>query len=443
MIRNEIRNAGRSKGAWKSSGSRLHFLSRPNARRVGGNRISPGRRIGPEKERMNMGREKTKEFKLFTAALLFCVCTLFSPLTGCSANSAGAASSAQPESSGSSAGRTSSMPESSGASGTRTVTDMMGNEVTIPSEIKKVYCSTPIGSAFLYTLAPDELIGWNWELSEEDKTFLLPECRDLPVLGGAMAGQNSINTESVIKLKPDLILDFEHEGKVSTAVLKLSEQTGIPILEASSALDKTEECYRFLGDILGRKERGDQLADSVKKTLENTKEKCSKVPGDKILKVYYSESADGLKTDGSDSMHTEAIKFVNAENVVQMKTTAMAKGTAVSMEQVLAWNPDVILVSSKLGGKDFMKSVYRDEAWKSISAVENKRIYCPVSSPFNWFDRPPCVARTLGVEWLASVLYPDCMDVDMKSEVKNFYSLFYQVPITDEQAEKLLDGTKG
>lgn len=113
------------------------------------------------------------------------------------------------------------------------------------------------------------------------------------------------------------------------------------------------------------------------------------------------------------------------------------------MEQVLNWNPDVIIVNSMMGGDDFLKMVYTDSKWSSISAVKNKKIYKPASLPFGWFDRPPCVARVIGAEWLASTLYPDYVNIDLKSDVRDFYKTFYQVDITDDQATALINGGGG
>ncbi|WP_228725045.1 ABC transporter substrate-binding protein [Caproicibacter fermentans] len=388
---------------------------------------------------MEMGQVKWKNVRLYRVAVGLSLTILAVGLFwGCSQGSASPPNSQAASILSSDISSEATSSHRKAADGTRTITDMMGNRITVPDEIRRVYCSSPIGTDFLYTLAPETLLGWSWAMSDEEKKYILSPYKDLPVLGGNMAGQNSINTETVIKLKPDIILDFAHEGQVGEAVKKLSEQTGIPIVEAPSDLDRTEECYRFFGDLLNRKDRGDQLADYVRDSLARTKAVCEKVPAGQRMKLYYSESADGLKTDGTDSMHTEVIDFVRAINVVDMKTTAMANGTAVSMEQVLAWNPEVILLNRKMGGDEFLKSVYSDPKWAAVSAVRNKRIYTPVSVPFNWFDRPPSVARVLGVQWLASALYPDTVKIDLKSEIQKFYQLFYQAEVSGEQAEALL-----
>jgi len=260
-------------------------------------------------------------------------------------------------------------------------------------------------------------------------------------LGGTMGGQNSFNVEAIIALKPDFILDMNYNHENSEMVKQLAAQSGIPVVEISSGLKDTPDSLRILGKILGVETRGNELADYTKKILDNISASVAKVPDSEKLHIYYVESADGLATDGTDSMHTEVINYVNAVNVVTMDTSASGKGTKVSMEQVVSWNPDVIVANAQMGGSDFVKTVYTDSTWAGINAVKNHRIYLPAGLPFNWFDRPPCLARVLGVEWLAYELYPDYVTVDFKSDVKTFYKTMYGVDITDDQASALIDGT--
>ncbi|BAK99061.1 putative ABC transporter substrate-binding protein [Oscillibacter valericigenes Sjm18-20] len=374
-----------------------------------------------------------KKLSIKVPAFLLAVVLSLSLLSGCG-NSAAQSSSAASVPAASSLAASSS----ASASDTQQITDMIGNQVTIPAAVSKVFCTSPIGTYIMYTLAPDKLLGWNTELSDGAKKYISAEYQDLPVLGGTMGGQNTFNTEAITALAPDIILDFSYNNQVSDMVTQLGQQTGIPVVTLDSSLTGTPDAYRLLGQILGVEDRGNELADYAKKALDNISSMVSKVPDSEKVKIYYVESADGLKTDGTDSMHTEVINFVNATNVVDMDTSASGKGTAVSMEQVLNWNPDVILANSGMGGSDFISTVYSDSTWSGISAVQNHRIYVPASLPFNWFDRPPCMARIIGSEWLAAKLYPDYVKVDLTNDVKSFYKTFFNVDITDAQANTLI-----
>jgi iron complex transport system substrate-binding protein len=94
--------------------------------------------------------------------------------------------------------------------GTRFFTDMNGTKVEVPAEVKKVYCTSPIGTYLVYCLKPEALLGWNSALSEETKSYIDPAYANLPPLGGTMGGKNTFSTEMILKLGPDLILNFDY-----------------------------------------------------------------------------------------------------------------------------------------------------------------------------------------------------------------------------------------
>jgi iron complex transport system substrate-binding protein len=359
--------------------------------------------------------KKTKTFKTLTA-LLLCAALTAIPLTGCSGSKA-------------------AVPANAAGANPRTITDILGYKVTLPAKINKIYCTSPVGAVMLYTVDPDKLVSWNLTLSDAQKPFIKKQYQNLPMMGNS---GTQFNTEQIIKQNPDIILDFAQQGQVDANVKQLATQTGLPVVEMDTSLEATAKDYRLLGTILGEKKRTEELASYIDKKQNSIKALMDKVPADKQASVYYAESADGLKTDGSDSMHTQLLKFLGIKNVVTISTSQNMKGTAVSMEQVLNWNPSVIIASRQMGGDQFLKSVYQNASWKSISAVKNKKVYSPPVTPFDWFDRPPCITRVLGAQWLAQTLYPETVKIDMASETKTFFSTFFSVNLTDDEVKKIL-----
>ena len=105
----------------------------------------------------------------------------------------------------------------------------------------------------------------------------------------------------------------------------------------------------------------------------------------------------------------------------------------VSIEQILTWNPDVILAL----GPAFYRSVVADPLWRSVKAVRERRIYLAPNLPYGWFDAPPGVNGLIGVRWLASILYPKQFPENADT-TRTFYKLFYSVELTDEQIDMLL-----
>ncbi len=95
----------------------------------------------------------------------------------------------------------------------------------------------------------------------------------------------------------------------------------------------------------------------------------------------------------------------------------------VSIEQVLLWNPDVIITIDQ----NFAANVRADPAWASVAAVRDGRVHLSPKLPFGWIDFPPSVNRLIGLWWLARILYPDVFPEDLRALTRDFYRRFYHV----------------
>lgn len=342
-------------------------------------------------------------------------------------------------------GCSSSTATSAVATNTRSIIDSAGRTVAIPQTVTAVYSAVPTAESMVYSLAPDKLIGWVNAPSDTAKPFLTEKARSLPVLGGWMGEKSTANLEEIIKANPDLIVFMTTIGINSNGAKladTISQQTNRPVVVLDSSLAKTAEMYRLLGDWLGVAERGEELASYSEEALASVKSKVATIPDDKLVSVYYAESATGLATDPSGSDHTEVLDFVRGKNVASVEKKSGQGMSPVSMEQVLSWNPQVILVSTWSGGAESLKTIKTDATWAKVPAVSSGRVYLIPSQPFNWFDRPPNTARVLGVQWLANLLYPDAVKLDITKQVKEYYLTFYGATVTDAQVESLLSQGK-
>jgi iron complex transport system substrate-binding protein len=193
------------------------------------------------------------------------------------------------------------------------------------------------------------------------------------------------------------------------------------------AFAKTPEIYRLLGDLLGVKERGEQLAHDADETLNGLAARVVSIPEASRPRVYYGRGVNGLETGLAGSINMEVLDKVGATNVA---ATAGTGGiTKVSIEQVLAWNPDVILVLDPA----FYRAVVADPLWASVRAVRDKRTYLAPN-----LDAPPGVNRLIGVRWLMSLLYPKQFPDDLRGVTRDFFKRFYHVDVTEQQLEALL-----
>lgn len=322
---------------------------------------------------------------------------------------------------------------------TRIITDSAGRTHTIPKDIEKIYSTSPVAAILTYTLAPGKLAGWNYELRPAEVKYILPELRDLPNLGGWQS-KSTGNIEEILKANPDVIIsmgDNQTETDISSAD-KLQDQLGIPVILVKLPLLEMDETYGFMGDLLGVQEKAAELAAYYRDTLEDVQAKAAQIPDNEQIRVYYAEGPEGLQTEPDGSMHIQTLELVGGLNVAG-DVEAGGKGgqSPVSFEQVLAWDPDVIICWNKSSGGAY-EEITTDSRWAELKAVQNKQVYEIPSAPYNWFDRPSSVNRIIGFKWLGNLLYPDIYTYDIIEEVREFYKLFYHYDLTVEEAEELL-----
>jgi len=316
---------------------------------------------------------------------------------------------------------------------TRTVTDSAGRRVDIPARISRVLAAGPPASILLYTLAPQTMIGWVRAPTAAEKLYLSESVRELPEYGRLTGRGGTANLEIVLKFKPDLIIDSGSTGATYVSLANnVQEQTKLPYLLLDGRMDSIPEVYRLAGQLLGVEARAERLASYAEEILNGLKTRIASIPQGERPRVYYARGVNGLETGLAGSINLEVLEHAGAVNV------AAAAGSGglskVSVEQVLAWDPDVILVLDPA----FYASVRTDPLWSSLKAVRDKRIYMAPNLPFGWFDVPPGVNRLIGVHWLLSILYPQQFPEDLRAITTSFYRLFYGVELTQAQLDTLL-----
>jgi len=320
---------------------------------------------------------------------------------------------------------------------TREIVDMEGHKVRAPEKITRVYGSSPPVTSILYAMDPSLVAGWNTPLKKEDMIFLPERMRKLPVIGGWYGQGQSANMEILAKVNPDLVLVSTGDGPAasdkSEEALKRAHRKVVHI--CTRDMHRYADTFRFLGRLLKKEKRGQKLAHYAEQSLTGVQRTVAGIPEGKKVRVYYAEGVDGLSTDCDKSAHAQLINYAGGMNVyhcLQKSGFGMEKTT---MEQVLAWDPQVILAQENA----FHERVYSDPRWKNVRAVRDRKVYLIPKLPFNWFDRPPSYMRLLGIKWLANILYPERVRMDMVKETREFYRLFLHADLSDSQIRKILN----
>ena len=325
---------------------------------------------------------------------------------------------------------------------TREITDMAGRKVTVPAaeNIESVFSAGPVAAIFLYMVAPDKLLGWNYELNDVEKSIILDKYQDLPNFGMG----DAVNYEAVIAANPTIAIN---SGKINDTMVSdcdaLSESLGIPVVAVDNELNNSAEAFRFMGELLGVEDHAEELAQYAEQVFTDINA-LSDIPEEKKVSVYFGNGEDSLETAPRGSQHAQILDAINAVNVADLELGDGSR-VQISAEQLLAWDPDVIVVNGEpkadKSGNSAAEDILSNPDYASLKAVQDQKVYGTPNAPFSWVDRPAGPNRLIGMRWFSALIYPEYIKCDINEEIHKFFDLFYHVDLSDEQLENVLKGT--
>lgn len=324
-------------------------------------------------------------------------------------------------------------PPAARAQPAREIVDDAGRKVRVPARATRLFAAGPPASILVFAAAPDTLLGWTTPFRPAERPFVPGRYADLPVTGRLTGRGGSANLEAVVASRPDLIVDY---GAVNDTFASLADrvqkQTGIPYLLLDGAFDRIPGAVRTVGSLTGEEARAESLARYAKDTVDDVARRVASVPPTKRPRLYYGRGPRGLDTGLAGSINMEVIDRLGATNVA----AAMGRGglVAVSLEQVLAWDPEVIVTTDP----NWFASVRRDPLWRPIAAVRTGRIHLAPAEPFGWIDFPPSINRLVGMRWLGRILYPDAFPEDLRPVVRDFYLRLYHRTPSEPELDALI-----
>src|SRR5262249_48455728 len=94
------------------------------------------------------------------------------------------------------------------AAETRMAIDSAGRRVEVPAKIDRIFAAGGPAAVFLYTLAPEKLLGWTSPLTPEQRAYIPASYGGLPAFGRLTGRGNTTNVEAVLASQPDVIVDY-------------------------------------------------------------------------------------------------------------------------------------------------------------------------------------------------------------------------------------------
>ena len=321
---------------------------------------------------------------------------------------------------------------------TRVFTDSVGREVEVPAQIDKVALSGPMAQIVLFALCPDKLVGVSNAWSTEAEQYLDEKYFTMPEIGQLYGGKGELNPETLLQSGAQIVIDVgEPKGSIAEDLDALQEQTGIPFVHITATTETTGDAYRMLGDLLNMKDEAETLAAYCEKIYDRTVSIAGSVEKANVL---YVTGDMGQNVIAAGSYHAEILDLLTNNLAVVDEPSSKGTGNEVSMEQILTWDPDMVIFAPE----SIYDTVADDAAWQSVTAIKNGAYYEVPFVPYNWMGFPPSVQRYLGMMWLSKVLYPDATaEYDLFSDVQEYYKLFYHCDLTQAQFDALVANSLG
>lgn len=238
------------------------------------------------------------------------------------------------------------------------------------------------------------------------------------------------NVEALLALRPDAIFQWADRGDALVDVLDAVGLRTLGVKNTNSESD-IDAWIRMSGVVSGKTARADSIIQFMQAGNKRFEAMTANIPVARKPKVLVlSEYSKQITPNGPTSYAAAIVRRAGGIN-------AATVDNAVNIEQVLAWNPDVILLTpfeAKLPA-----DLVADPRWANTSAAKSKRVYKLPFGVTRWGGYGPESPLFLG--WLTTLLHPELPAISVRSELKDAYRTLFHYTATDADIDQVLQMT--
>jgi iron complex transport system substrate-binding protein len=273
-----------------------------------------------------------------------------------------------------------------------TITDYLGRELTLAAPAAKIVSLAPSNTEILFAIgAGDRLIG------RDDFSDFPAEAAAIPSVGSLYP---SVNAEAIVALQPDLVLAA---GITNPDDIKHLADLGLTVYATSIAktLDDIYNDINAVGTLTGQSEQAASLVADMKTRVDAVAAKTNAMTVKPIV-FYELDATEPSKpwTAGPGTFIDQMISLAGGTNAGNIASSDYAQ---LSLEQLVAQNPDIIVLGSATFGGQTPELVAARPGWGDIKAVKDNAVY---TFDDNLVSRPgPRVVD--GLEQLAKLIHPE------------------------------------
>lgn len=318
------------------------------------------------------------------------------------------------------------------------IEDQLGKTIELDGVPKKV-CTTIMPFPYIYYAVVgnnDNLIGCNPSSIKayEDSVleYMYPELAEANT--DFVDTDFVVNVEELLKLEPDVVFQWNYMDEE----IEKMEASGIKVVALEYGdLEDLETWIRIIGQMFQKEERAEELIEYFHASVKEVTDKTSTLSEEELKNILIM--SDDLKVTGTGF----AKYWVENSGAVNPAGDLSGEKLNVNMEQIYEWNPEIVYIGNftELQPSDLIENKLDGQDWSVVDAVKNKQVYKIPIGGYRW--DPPGVETPLMVKWLAKIQHPQLFeDMDMRTEVSDFYKEVYNFELTEEMLDEILADTQ-
>jgi len=314
------------------------------------------------------------------------------------------------------------------------IIDCIGREVKIPQTVEKIGCLFAFSGHTVAMLGRGNDIVAIVEGLKRDVLYtdMYPNIKNALV----PSISSNLNIEELAKSNCDLLF-IKGENALNEGYIAQVEKLNIPYLVVDfHSIKEQQYAIEMIGKAIGCDEEAQNYNQYYQNTIDRVQKKVKMILLSEKVTVFHSVN-EATRTDARNTVPSEWIEIAGANNVsLDNDLKFLDNKYFASLEQILLWDPKVILVNQE----HVDKYILTNEQWSSLQAVKNQRVYKMPNGVSRW-GHPNSLEIPLAIIWTAKLLYPEIFhDIEMFDEVRYFYRTFYKRELSDEYIEKILNG---
>ncbi|MFE7622903.1 ABC transporter substrate-binding protein [Streptomyces sp. NPDC057509] len=315
-----------------------------------------------------------------------------------------------------------------------TITDQRGKKVRFDGPVDRI-ATTIIPSPSMIAAVDgthSRIVGINESTLQANKEgifgTLFPESKKTATIAGA---DFVPNVETILKLKPDVVIQWGDQGDEVIAPL---DNAGLKVIGLTYGTQEEMETWiDIFGTLLGKKDRAAEIVAWMHDEAQAVKKLVATEKADDPVSVLYLRTADGGWTTNNKAQYMNYwTELAGGRNVARDEATGTPQ---VSVEQILAWDPEVVVLS----GFDpaTPEAFYADKRLAGLRAVSDRRVYKIPLGGYRW--DPPCCESPLMWWWTAQILHPSLAGrIGLRARLTEAYRTLYGHQPTQAQTDSIL-----